>query len=128
MTSFAFMFDEVPEPVWNTSIGNCASNSPAATRSAGLRIALALVLVRWPRSLFACGRGRLDQAERANELARHGQAGNREIVDRALGLRAVERVGRDLEFAHAVALDTVVAHQSNSRTVAIWPVCRRCRL
>ena len=24
-TSLAFMFDEVPEPVWKTSIGNCAS-------------------------------------------------------------------------------------------------------
>ena len=25
MTSFAFMFDDVPDPVWNVSIGNCAS-------------------------------------------------------------------------------------------------------
>ena len=28
MTSFAFMFDEVPEPVWKTSIGNWSSSSP----------------------------------------------------------------------------------------------------
>ena len=34
ITSLAFMFDEVPEPVWKTSIGNWSSNSPAATRSA----------------------------------------------------------------------------------------------
>src|SRR4051794_14684696 len=33
MTSLAFMFDEVPDPVWKTSIGNWSSNSPAATRS-----------------------------------------------------------------------------------------------
>ncbi len=33
MTSFAFMFDEVPEPVWKTSTGNWSSWSPAATSS-----------------------------------------------------------------------------------------------
>ncbi len=33
ITSLAFMFEEVPEPVWNTSIGKCSSNSPSATRS-----------------------------------------------------------------------------------------------
>ena len=38
ITSLAFMFDEVPEPVWNTSIGNWSSNSPAATRSAAAAI------------------------------------------------------------------------------------------
>ena len=30
MTSLAFMFELVPEPVWKTSIGNWASCSPAA--------------------------------------------------------------------------------------------------
>src|ERR1035437_1736409 len=30
ITSLAFIFVEVPEPVWNTSIGNCASCLPAA--------------------------------------------------------------------------------------------------
>src|SRR3954466_5033594 len=33
MTSLAFMFDDVPEPVWKTSIGNWSSCSPLATRS-----------------------------------------------------------------------------------------------
>src|SRR4051812_20324611 len=33
MTSLGFMFDEVPEPVWKTSIGNCSSCSPSATAS-----------------------------------------------------------------------------------------------
>ena len=35
MTSLAFIFELVPEPVWNTSIGKCSSCSPAATVSAG---------------------------------------------------------------------------------------------
>ena len=38
ITSFAFMFDEVPEPVWKTSIGNWSSSSPLATRSAAAEI------------------------------------------------------------------------------------------
>ncbi len=38
MTSLAFMFDEVPEPVWKTSIGNWTSCSPAATASAAFAI------------------------------------------------------------------------------------------
>src|SRR3954462_12959182 len=41
MTSLAFMFDEVPEPVWKTSIGNWSSCSPRATASAALAIASA---------------------------------------------------------------------------------------
>ncbi len=39
MTSFAFMFDDVPEPVWNTSIGNWSSYAPPATSSAAAAIA-----------------------------------------------------------------------------------------
>ena len=38
ITSFAFMFDEVPEPVWKTSIGNWSSSSPFAIRSAAAAI------------------------------------------------------------------------------------------
>ena len=34
ITSFAFMLELVPDPVWKTSIGNWSSSSPAATRSA----------------------------------------------------------------------------------------------
>ena len=34
ITSFAFMLVLVPEPVWNTSTGNCASCRPSATSSA----------------------------------------------------------------------------------------------
>ena len=41
ITSFAFMLELVPEPVWNTSTGNCASYPPAATSSAAVAIAAA---------------------------------------------------------------------------------------
>src|SRR3954453_23884790 len=42
ITSFAFMFEDVPEPVWKTSIGNWSSSSPAAMRSAAAAIRSAL--------------------------------------------------------------------------------------
>src|ERR1700727_79057 len=38
ITSLAFMFVEVPEPVWKTSIGNCASCLPAAISLAAFSI------------------------------------------------------------------------------------------
>ena len=50
ITSLAFMFDEVPEPVWNTSIGNWSSNSPSAMRSPAAAIRFALSSSSRPRS------------------------------------------------------------------------------
>ena len=41
ITSLAFMFELVPDPVWNTSTGNWASCAPAATSSAAAAIAAA---------------------------------------------------------------------------------------
>ena len=41
MTSLAFMLLDVPDPVWNTSIGKCASWSPRATSAAASWIASA---------------------------------------------------------------------------------------
>src|SRR5262249_31966717 len=55
-------------------------------------------------------RRRLDQAEGADELTRHRQSRYREVVDRALGLGTVKRIGRYFEIAHAVALDAELAH------------------
>ena len=52
-TSFAFMFDEVPEPVWKTSIGNWSSSSPAAIRAAAAAMRSALSRSSRPRSAFA---------------------------------------------------------------------------
>ena len=46
ITSLAFMFELVPEPVWNTSIGNWASWAPAATSSAAAAIGCGEVLAQ----------------------------------------------------------------------------------
>ena len=50
-TSFAFMFDDVPEPVWYTSIGKCASHWPSATSSALAAMASPIALVTFGTSL-----------------------------------------------------------------------------
>ena len=52
MTSFAFMFEEVPEPVWKTSIGNWSSSSPFAMRSAAAAMRSAFSASSSPRSAF----------------------------------------------------------------------------
>ena len=48
-TSLAFMFEDVPEPVWNTSIGNSASQSPRTTSAATSAIAAAFASSSRPR-------------------------------------------------------------------------------
>ena len=48
ITSLAFMFDEVPEPVWKTSIGNWSSCLPSATSSAAAAIVSARLLSSRP--------------------------------------------------------------------------------
>src|ERR1700691_4528618 len=50
ITSFAFVFVEVPEPVWKTSIGNCASCLPAAISPAPLAMLAARRLSSRPSS------------------------------------------------------------------------------
>ena len=52
ITSFAFMFVEVPEPVWKTSTGNWSSNSPPAIRSPAAAIRSASSGSRRPSSAF----------------------------------------------------------------------------
>ncbi len=49
ITSLAFMFEEVPEPVWNTSIGNWSSCFPAAISSAAAAIRSARPCVEQPQ-------------------------------------------------------------------------------
>src|SRR4051794_11754380 len=46
------MFDDVPEPVWKTSIGNWSSNSPAATRSPAAATRSAISPSSLPSSAF----------------------------------------------------------------------------
>ena len=90
ITSLAFMFDEVPEPVWKTSIGNWSSSSPAAIRSPAAAIRSALSGVEQPElGVHARGRG-LDPPEPARHGRRDRLAGDREVVDRLRGLPAPE--------------------------------------
>ena len=94
MTSLAFMFDEVPEPVWKTSIGNWSSCSPAATASAAVAIALGDRGVELPELRVRARGGALDAPEPVDDRLRDGLAGDREVVDGLLGLAAVERLLR----------------------------------
>ena len=52
ITSLVFMFELVPEPVWNTSIGNWSSCRPSAISPAAAMIASAFSGASRPRSLF----------------------------------------------------------------------------
>jgi hypothetical protein len=69
-----------------------------------------LTLFQMAQRQVHVGRRGLDQPQRTDERPRQVQAGNREVVDRALGLRAIQRVSRDLQLAHAVVFDAEVAH------------------
>jgi hypothetical protein len=57
----------------------------------------------------------LDQAEGADEAARHALPRHRKIIDGALGLRAPQRIGGHLQLAHAVVFNPeTLAHCFNS--------------
>src|SRR5690606_341051 len=58
--------------------------------------------------------GRLDQPERADEAARHPLARDREVQHCPLRLRAPERIGGDLQLAHAVVLGAEAGFRSCS--------------
>ena len=104
ITSLAFMFDWVPEPVCQMTSGNWPSRSPRATSPAACWIASASLGVEPADPRVHPRRGLLDEAERVDDLERHLLArAEREILDRALGLRAPISVGRDLDRPEAVA-------------------------
>ncbi len=65
MTSLAFMFEDVPEPVWKTSIGKWSSYSPSATASAAFSTASATVASSTPRSAFTRAAAALIRASAA---------------------------------------------------------------
>ena len=70
ITSLAFMLDEVPEPVWKTSIGNSASYLPAATAAAADSIASAVSAVEESQVPVHLGRRLLDQANGMDQTGR----------------------------------------------------------
>ena len=88
MTSLAFMFDDVPEPVWKTSIGNWSSCSPAATASPAARDALGELAVEQAEVGVHARRSRLDAPEPAHDADRDRPARDREVVDRLACLGA----------------------------------------
>src|SRR5882762_4423182 len=53
----------------------------------------------------------LDERERADQLQGHALAGNAEILERALRLRAPQPVGGNADLAEAVVLDAVIGHR-----------------
>ena len=94
ITSLAFMFEEVPEPVWKTSIGNWSSSSPAATRSPAAAIRSALSASSSPSSRVDARRRGLDAPQPARDRRRDRLAGDREVLDRLARLGAPELPAR----------------------------------
>ncbi len=54
--------------------------------------------------------GALDPRERADQLDRHALAGDAEVLERALRLRAPELVGGNADVSEGIVLDAVVGH------------------
>src|SRR6478672_5075709 len=93
MTSLAFMFDEVPEPVWKTSIGNWLSCSPAAMASAAVAIASATAGSSRPSREFAADADRVVVRDQEPGPAEHAQLRVGQEVERLLGrLERVQRI------------------------------------
>src|SRR5262249_47034152 len=62
ITSLAFILDEVPEPVWNVSIGNWSSYAPVATSFAAASMAAARAGSRMPSSALTAAAAALIRA------------------------------------------------------------------
>ena len=104
MTSLAFMFDEVPEPVWKTSIGNWSSCLPSAISSAAAAMRFGELGVEQAELGVRARGGALDAAEPAHDVDRDALAGHGEVVDGLGGLAAPELL-RGVLHGHRVSLD-----------------------
>ncbi len=87
ITSLAFMFDCVPEPVCQTTRGNSSSCSPATTVAAAAGDRVGERRFEDAEILVHQGRGLLHEAERVDERRRHVLGADLEVLDRALRLR-----------------------------------------
>ena len=103
MTSLAFMFVEVPEPVWKMSTTNWSSQRPSATSAAARATASAMRGSRSPSSAFTSAAHGLDQAEDLDEAPREAQAADGEVEDGTHGGGAVVGVQRHFHRAHGIA-------------------------
>ena len=102
MTSLAFMLVWVPLPVCQICSGKWSSSLPSITSSAAWIDELGLVGGQHAEVLVDLGGGLLEDAEGADQLARHDVVADIEMNQRALGLRSPVTVGRNLDRPHAV--------------------------
>ena len=108
ITSLAFMFEEVPEPVWKTSTGNWSSCSPSATALPAAAIRSARSRVEQAQLAVGFGRGGLDPAEPADDRDRNPLAGNGEVVDCFGGLATPELLSQVMPPSSSVGLLSVL--------------------
>ena len=67
-------------------------------------------------------RGRLHEAECVDERTRHPAPGDLEVVDRPLGLRAVPRLGRNVDLPQRVVLTSCSRHRiTMTRSTGVRP-------
>ena len=116
ITSFAFMFVEVPDPVWNTSIGNWSSNSPEATRSAAAAIRPASSPSSSPRSALTRAAAPLIAPSHRITGTGNRLAGDREVRDRLCRLATPQLVL--LINAHAVPFACSLSRRCQSNASA----------
>ena len=121
MTSLVFMLDEVPEPVWNTSIGNWSSYPPSATCAAAVAIALATSVVEHAEIGVDLRGGALDLGQRPDVRGFQATPGDREVLHRPLGLRPPQGVGGHPDLAHRVAFDPEAALVSRHGSIVPPP-------
>ena len=93
MTSLAFMFDDVPEPVWKTSIGNWSSCLPSAISSPAAAIRSARSASSRPSSALTRAAAPLMRPSQRTTAHRDALAGHGEVVDGLAGLAAPELRG-----------------------------------
>ena len=114
-----FILDEVPDPVWNTSIGNWASHWPSATSRAASAMASATSLLMAPSWAFSSAAARLSNARARTSDAVDLLAGHGEVVYGPLGLGLPLGVKRDPYLAHRVVLHPVASRLGRFRLCCV---------
>ena len=95
----------VPEPVWKTSSGKWSSKAPKDSSDAASWMAAATSFGITRRRPLTVAATPLIEAEGVDQLRRHPLAGDREVLDGPLRLRAPPGRDRDAHLAQRVVLD-----------------------
>ena len=126
ITSLAFMFDCVPEPVCQTTSGKCSSSLPSMTSWAAATMASPSFGSSRPSSMLASAAARLTMPSARTTRQRLLLPADLEIAERALGLRAPVAVGGHFDRPERVGfgpgLPLALCHRAGSPTI------RRSRL